>query len=194
MDIRRLFLAGAVFIALLPQHALRAAPRDLAALERDNREVDLPPRAPASPDATDAGADENPFRNVPLDSLSATKERPLFSPTRRPPPSAAPAAADTQPQASPSQPAASVEPDGPPLTLIGTIVGGERPVAVLFNKLTRAVSTAHEGDETLGWRITAVSARSAVAEKEGVAVTLDLPRPGDATGAPGPDAKPPHDQ
>jgi hypothetical protein len=54
-------------------------------------------------------------------------------------------------------------------------------VAVLFNKLTRVVSTAHEGDETLGWRITTVSARSAVAEKDGAEVTLNLPRPGDSS-------------
>ena len=71
------------------------------------------------------------------------------------------------------QPAA----DPPPLALLGTITGMGRPVAVLFNQATRTVSQVREGDEELGWRITAVSARSAIAEKDGNTVTLDLPHP-----------------
>jgi hypothetical protein len=76
-------------------------------------------------------------------------------------------------------PAKPVEAEKPPLALVGTITGGETPVAVLFNQATRTVSQVREGDEELGWRITAVSARSAVAEKDGNAVTLNLPRPSD---------------
>jgi hypothetical protein len=76
-------------------------------------------------------------------------------------------------------PVRAVEAEPPPLALVGTITGGETPVAVLFNRATRSVSQVREGDEELGWRITAVSARSAVAEKDGNAVTLNLPRPTD---------------
>jgi hypothetical protein len=72
----------------------------------------------------------------------------------------------------------------PPLALVGTITGGETPVAILFNQATRSVSQVREGDEELGWRITAVSARSAVAEKDGNVVTLDLPRPSDSAEPP----------
>ena len=79
--------------------------------------------------------------------------------------------------AAPVRPVAA---EAPPLALVGTITGGETPVAVLFNQATRTVTQVREGDEELGWRITAVSPRSAVAEKDGNAVTLNLPRPSDS--------------
>ena len=137
-----------------------------------------------------AGGVDNPFRDFSLQSLTATRERPLFSATRRPPPvSGAPAPVPSAPSQAQAPAPAPTEPQGPPLSLIGTITGGERPVVLLFNKLTRAVSMAHEGDDALGWRVTAVSARSAVVEKDGVSVTLGLPKPGDAVDAtPGADA------
>src|SRR5258708_33146709 len=38
------------------------------------------------PAVTEAGSTGNPLWAVPLDALSMTRERPLFSPSRRPPP------------------------------------------------------------------------------------------------------------
>jgi general secretion pathway protein N len=173
---RHILLAGVFLLALVASDGLSASPGVAAALEGDAHDIDRPAGGPAN-DA-DFGAVESPFLNIPLESLSATRERPLFSATRRPPSPSGATPIETPPPAQAPAPVAS-EPNGPPLALIGTITGADRPVAVLFNKLTRSVSTAHEGDETLGWRIATVSSRSATAEKDGVTVTLNLPRPDD---------------
>jgi general secretion pathway protein N len=152
-----------------------------AALEKDFRQIDGPgasgiATSPAAP--TDAA--ENPLQSIPLSSLSATRERPLFSATRRPPPAAPAPEAARAPEPVEATPVKQPENDPPPpLALIGTITGTGRPVAILFNRASRTVSQVREGDEELGWRITVVSARSAVAEKDGNTVTLDLPRPTD---------------
>ncbi len=184
MDIRQILPAGVVFLALVASDGLSASPRVIAALEGDTHGTDrLATRIPVAADPGNSGALENPLRGVTLESLSATKERPLFSATRRPPPPAAAIQPDTSPPPAQVQAPGSSEPEGPPLALIGTITGAGRPVAVLFNKLTRVVSTTHEGDEALGWRITTVLERSATAEKDGVTVRLNLPRPGDPANA-----------
>ncbi len=183
MYVRQILSAGVVFLALVACDGLRASQGGvIAALEGESHEIDGPAtaeRVAANPGPGDLDPLENPFRNVPLESLSATKERPLFSVTRRPQQSEAATAKQASPPPAQARAPVSSEPEGPPLTLIGTITGAGRPAAVLFNKLTRVVSTTHEGEEALGWRITTVSARSATAEKDGVAVTLNLPRPGD---------------
>ena len=176
MDIRQLLPAGCGLAALVASGCVSAAPSVVAALENESRAVDRPMAADAG--RGDAAAVDNPFSAISLESLTATRERPLFSATRRPPPaSGGPIPVQSAPPQAP--PPVASEPQGPPLALVGTIVGGERPVAILFNKLTRAVSTTHEGDDALGWRVTAVSTRSAVVEKDGISATLQLPKPGD---------------
>jgi len=180
LDVRLILIAGILFAAPDAWAEPGRSSRDFAALENHSHETeqDLKRDSAAVPQASDAIG--NPFNNVPLEQLTATRERPLFSATRRPPPSAAPVP-EAKPQAPvQTQAPAPAEPQGPPLALIGTITGADRPVAILFNKLTRIVATIHQGDEALGWRVTTVSARSAIIEKDGAAVTLNLPKPGDS--------------
>jgi general secretion pathway protein N len=185
MDVPHILPAGVVFLALATSNSLSASPSVTALLESDSHEFHRPATGePIAADAKDQGALDNPFRDIPLESLSATRERPLFSATRRPPPPAAGVAIQSAAPATQTQAPVSSDLEEPPLALIGTITGPEHPVAVLFNKLTRTVSATREGDEALGWRITAVSARSAIAEKDGVTVTLNLPRPGDPAASP----------
>lgn len=179
MLVRQILPAWIGVSAILALSCGSAAPEVMAALERDPGAIDKPALADAvAADAPVAKSVDNPLGAIPLEALTATRERPLFSATRRPPPtSGAPMPVQSAPPQAPV-PVAS-EPQGPPLTLVGTIVGGERPVAILLNKLTRAVSTTHEGDDALGWRVTAVSTRSAIVEKDGISATLQLPKPGD---------------
>jgi len=186
MDVRQILPAGALFLTIAASDGLSASPHAMAALEGNSQEIEIDRAAEGDSivaNGKGSGGVDNPFRNIPLESLSATRERPLFSATRRPPASAAAIPAQSAPPPPPqaqAQAPVSSELEGPPLTLMGTITGPEHPVAVLFNKLTRTVSATREGDEALGWRITTVSARSAIAEKDGVTVRLNLPRPGDA--------------
>lgn len=143
------------------------------------------PEATAAPTPGPAAAPGNPLWSIPLRALSATRDRPLFSPSRRPP---APVIADA-PAPAPAMPVAvrPAEPEPPPLALVGTVVSAEKRVAILFNLTTRQVTQVHEGAEESGWRVRLVSPRSVVVEKDERSVTLDLPKPGEqpvAVGAP----------
>ncbi len=71
----------------------------------------------SSPAANDAPRG-NPLWAIPLKGLSATRERPIFSPSRRP----RAAMAATTPYV-PPRPAKTAAPDRPQLTLVGTIAG-----------------------------------------------------------------------
>jgi general secretion pathway protein N len=120
----------------------------------------------------------NPLWSIPLRALTETRERPLFSPSRRPLRPIIPAAPEPT-QSPPPLAAAPSEPETPPLTLIGTVVGArpEAGVALLLNATTNIVSRARVGEDSSGWRVRAVAERSIVVEKSGLSVTLALPDP-----------------
>jgi general secretion pathway protein N len=117
---------------------------------------------------TQAGATEdggNPIAAIPLASLSATRERPLFSSTRRPPPVADAAAAEAAaPQPSPS----------PTPSLLGTVIGPFDRVAVIGRGVEPPASL-HVGETAWGWKLRAVGPRSAMLERAGETLTLELP-------------------
>lgn len=180
-------LALGVVLAMQPSHAaervglpLTAALEDAPAAKAPNSapEADQPSMAGA-PVPVPATAPGNPLWGIPLRALSATRERPLFSPSRRPP--APVIAVAPAPVVRPVAPiVANPAPSGPPpLTLVGTVVGAQMRIAILFNLTTRQVTRVHEGEEESGWRVRLVSPRSAVVEKDSIAVTLDLPKPGE---------------
>jgi hypothetical protein len=131
-----------------------------------------------APTPEPAAAPGNPLWSIPLRALSATRERPLFSPSRRPP---APIIAAAPAPVVARLPIAvkPTEPERPPLALVGTVVSAEKRVAILFNLTTRRVMQVLEGAEESGWRVRLVSPRSVVVEKDDRSVTLDLPKPGE---------------
>ena len=137
------------------------------------------PEATSAPTPGPAATPGNPLWSIPLHALSTTRERPLFSPSRRPPvPVIAATPAPVVPRLSIAiKPA---EPERPPLALIGTVVSAEERVAILFNLTTRRAKQVSEGAEESGWRVRLVSARSVVMEKDDRSVTLDLSKPGAA--------------
>lgn len=138
----------------------------------------------ASPIGAPAAADEgNPLWAIASQSLSATRDRPLFSPSRRTPVVVAPpspkaiTAVETKPAA----------PEQPPFTLLGTIVGAEARLALVQNRSSNAVLRLHEGEAEAGWRMLKVDLRSIVLGKGANSTTLELPKPGQAGGNAPPD-------
>jgi general secretion pathway protein N len=128
-----------------------------------------------APRATDSGAKSragNPLWTVPLSALSATRERPLFSASRRPPVVAVPIVA-----APPKQEAlATPPPERPLLTLIGTIVSPKASVAMVQGSNAEAISRLRVGQANDGWQVRAISLRSIVVEKGAQSVELGLPK------------------
>jgi general secretion pathway protein N len=119
----------------------------------------------------------NPLWMIPLSALTATRDRPLFSVSRRPPALAVHAAPPPNPA-----PAAPAPPERPTLTLIGTIVSPGTSVAMLRDTATQAVTRLREGEEASGWRLKTVRWRSVVIEKGDQSAVLELPKPLDKSG------------
>jgi general secretion pathway protein N len=134
--------------------------------------------APTPPIGIDIGAPDalrgNPLWRVPLASLSATRERPLFDPSRRPQLADAP---PTRAVAAPPPPSLVVKSDAPPFQLIGTVLGGKDALAILRNQSSQATTPLREGQTSDGWRAQKVSAHKIVVEKDGNIATLELWRP-----------------
>ena len=178
--------ALAVALAAQPSHAVERVGAPLTAALEEAPAAKAPnaasaadwPAVAATPAPAPAAPPGNPLWGIPLRALSATRERPLFSPSRRPP--APVIAVAPAPAARPAPIAAGpAAPEPPPLALVGTVVGAQKRIAILFNLTTRQVTHVREGEEESGWRVRLVSPRSAIVEKDTMSVTLDLPKPGE---------------
>ena len=119
----------------------------------------------------------NPLWTVPLDTLSATRDRPLFSASRRPPIVAVPIAAPPPKQEALAPP----PPERPLLTLVGTILSPKATIAMLQGSNTETILRLRVGQENDGWLVRGISLRSIVVEKGAQSVELGLPK---SNGAP----------
>ena len=129
--------------------------------------------APPAPDSGAKSRAGNPLWAVPLNALSATRDRPLFSASRRPPVVAVPIAAPPPTQAAVAPP----PPERPSFTLIGTIVSPRASLAMLQGSNSEAISRLRIGEENDGWGVRGIDLRSIVVVKGDQSVKLDLPRP-----------------
>jgi hypothetical protein len=121
----------------------------------------------------------NPLWAIPLSTLTATRDRPLFSPSRRAP---APVVANAPviPQPQPPRPAVAEHPD---LILVGTVTGETRGVAVFVDTTTRGTVRLRTGEDHKGWTLRSVEARSVTLHKGSTTETLALPPPSATTGS-----------
>jgi general secretion pathway protein N len=154
----------------------------VAAIENAPAPADLAGEAGAPPSGASQPAPPaptgNPLWAIPMRKLSATRERPLFTPSRRPPTpviAAAPAPAVAPPPA-PVKPA---EPERPPLVLVGTIISDNERIAIFVNQLSNETKRVREGEEESGWVVRSVELRTTVLERNHRSVTLDLPKRAD---------------
>jgi general secretion pathway protein N len=129
----------------------------------------------------------NPLWAIPLSTLTATRERPLFTPSRRAP---APAVAGPVAAAPPPPPPPPAEPERPQLVLVGAIVSQTEGIAVFLDQATNSIILLRTGQDHSGWVLRSVKGREATLQKDQRTTTLALPVPGDvpaiaAPGAPG---------
>lgn len=112
----------------------------------------------------------NPLWVIPLESLSSTRERPLFSPSRRPPAQAIAAPPPPKPRAAPP-----VVPEQLQLTLVGTVVGGNDHIGVFLDNTTRNIVRLEVGQGVAGWTLRDVQSRTATFKKDQRQTMLELP-------------------
>lgn len=138
---------------------------------------------PAPPPMAQPERGGNPLRGTPIERLAATRERPIFSPSRRPPPIVA--AAPYVPPRSPAKPAS------PQLTLLGTVLGSAEDtrtasaadgIGVFLDEANNAVVRLKTGDYHNGWLLRSVQGREATLQKDRETVVLALPTRGTEPG------------
>lgn len=137
--------------------------------------IETPATRPSQPVAKPFEPRANPLWAIPLSRLTATRDRPLFLPSRRPPPptvATAPVAALTPPAPRPA------EPERPSLTLVGAIASDTEGFAVFVDQATNAVIRLRTGQDHQGWVLRAVKGREATLVKASISTTLMLPEPG----------------
>jgi hypothetical protein len=177
-------LGAAAYIAIAHTTAPPDRPVNSAAAPPSDRTVNSADAAPLrtaarSPDAAverppSAG---NPLWALPLKQLSITRERPVFSPSRRAPPPATPTYVAPVAVRTPSKPA---EPERPSITLLGTILGSTESIGVFFNPTTRDIVRLRVGEDHEGWALRSVKTREAILVKDRERVVLELPPPGES--------------
>jgi hypothetical protein len=113
----------------------------------------------------------NPLWATPLEQLSATRERPLFSPSRRPPLPPV-AAAPYVLAAAVSKP---VEPDRPRLELVGTIAGEREAFGIFLDQTTNKAIRLKLGEAHQGWVLRQVLRREVALQKDQDTTRLALP-------------------
>jgi general secretion pathway protein N len=153
-------------VSAAPAAALSAAPSTISA------PIPTPERVPNG----------SPLWAIPLSSLTATREQPMFAPSRRPPPVATLA----RPAAAPAlAPPAPPQPEKPQLSLLGTVAGTGEKIGLFLDSASKAVLRLKAGENHQGWTLRAVRPRQVELAKGLDNAVLDLPPP-NMTGAAAP--------
>lgn len=135
--------------------------------------IQVRPTAP-KPAAPERPLAANPLWATPLANLSDTRERPIFSASRRPPMQAPVEVAS--PSAPPPPPPPRIE--RPSLSLVGTVAGDGESFGIFVDPATSNALRLKLGDDYQGWRLRTVRGRDVALERDQQTVVLSLPQPG----------------
>jgi hypothetical protein len=129
----------------------------------------LPSAAPASERTLSA----NPLWAIPLTQLSSTRDRPIFSPSRRPVPAAVAAESVVAKVAPPPR-----KPEPPQLALVGTIASDDEGFAIFLDQSTKAALRLKIGEDYQGWKLLMIQGRDVTMARDKQVAVLSLPQPG----------------
>ena len=112
------------------------------------------------------------FALPPLEELQATRERPLFSPRRRP---------DVE-SAAIETPVVEENPEALPFELTGVVMGEDTAVAILRNRETQETVHLRQGETVDAWSIEEIESHHIVLRQEDRQMRLELfpPKPEDS--------------
>lgn len=128
----------------------------------------------ASGPAPERALSANPLWAIPLSALSGTRDRPIFSSSRRPPaPAVAPAILPNVAIVPKAR-----EPERPQLSLVGTIASDDEGFGIFLDQSTKAALRLRVGEDYQGWKLQSVQGREAILQKDQQVVPLELPQPG----------------
>ncbi len=117
----------------------------------------------------------NPLWAIPLSTLSNTRERPIFSSSRRPPP---PAVAPAPVAKAPTLPPKPPRVERPQLSLVGTVAGDDQSIGIFVDQTTKAALRLKIGEDYQGWKLRSVHGRDVTFERDEQRTILSLPQSG----------------
>ena len=136
--------------------------------------TEIPQKHQAKASAAPSG---NAVLSVPLSKLTMTRDRPIFSASRRPPP---PPAAPVV--ARPVEPPKPVEKEQqPPLILVGTVAGEDSGIAVFVEQATENVVRLRINESYKGWTLRSIQGREVTLLNDPKSSVLALAPPGGTT-------------
>lgn len=166
-----ILVAGCLASAVaMPQELPKPAPLGANQISRITPGANADASAHPPADSVEPrGADGriNPLWSTPLAAMTATRERPIFSPTRRPPPAIVPVSFQPQPPID--------QPGRPLLALVGAIAGETDGFAIFLDETTRAIVRLKTGESHSGWTLRSVQARQATLQRGPQTITLAIP-------------------
>ena len=115
-----------------------------------------------SPQAVSPG---KPFALPPLDELRATRERPLFSPSRQP---------DAAPEGESETPVMEESPDSVSYELTGVVIGTDVQVAIFKNRDTQETVHLRQGENLDAWSIEEIAQRHVILRQDDRQITMEL--------------------
>jgi general secretion pathway protein N len=168
-------LALGVFAASVA--AMSVAPVRAESTERamnsTGAEIDRPSAPAPKGSANPSGLAANPVLAIPLSQLSMTRDRPIFSPSRRPP--AAPALTVI---AKPVEQPKPTQPENPPLILVGTVAGEDSGIAVFVEQSGENSVRLRLNESHQGWTLHSIQGREVTLLKDQKSSVLALAPPG----------------
>lgn len=115
------------------------------------------------PDGHPAAAAVSPLATQPLERLSATREQPLFSPTRHPPPPPPTVATAPPPPAPP-----------PDVALLAVVMDGDEACAIVRTGAAAQSKRVRIGDDIGGWKVGQIEAQKLVLLLDGRRATFTM--------------------
>jgi general secretion pathway protein N len=120
----------------------------------------------------------NPLWPIAVETLSATRERPIFLPSRRRPSPVLPPAAPSPPGPIGVPP---VKPEYPRLTLLGSVAGQSEALAVFLDQGDRGIVRLRIGEHHRGWTLRSVQGREAILQRDRETVIFSLAAPAEGS-------------
>jgi hypothetical protein len=164
-------LGGAVTLVAAPPPVVDLSDSDGRSGPMTIAPVDGRNASPALAQAAEPPRPGNPLWAIPIKDLATTRERPIFSLSRRPPP---PVVAAT-PYVPPPPPPKSVEPQRPQLALVGTVVNATEGFGIFLDQASNTVVRLRLGEGHNGWILRSVQGREVMLERDRETAVLALP-------------------
>jgi hypothetical protein len=134
-------------------------------------EMTIPPSTPSA--SSERMLSANPLWAMPIKQFSATRDRPIFLPSRRPPAPLAPVVTVAKAIVVPKP----KEPERPQLSLVGTILGDEDKFGIFIDQVTKAVLRLRLGEDFQGWKLQSVQGGEATFQRNQLSFVVALPQP-----------------